>query len=244
MKPRLATRVALLLPLILAGVCLAVAASGLLHSCKTEDILTPAEKTRADELQTQLDKARVDLVHAQSDALARAQDLGTPKADAAAESAAYKGWAEARAKYLDAIASVEAKDAELQRLLEDAQKRAIAPVAGAIGSTIPGSAPWILLATQLGLPWLFDRSRKHMIQTAKDAAHGNLGDAIAGLGKALGYAHSNTDPTAILEGAEKMAREKGDAELEAAIRALRSGAFTLDGTPAAPTVSTLPGATS
>lgn len=189
-------------------------------SCKSDDVLLPEEKQRVDQLDTQAQDQAARMKAAEKDAKEAAEDFAAAikTGDAAAQSAALARFSAARADWKVLVGVLQATINEQNDILSEAQRRAATPIAES-AKLLGVPSPLVEIGVALGLPLLFDRSRKHLRDTVVNAAKLNFSEALLGPLRAVGLLHSSYDPRTLLEAAAKQAREKGNLALEAQIRA-------------------------
>lgn len=201
--------------------CLAFAVLALsFSSCKTDDVLTPEEKTQVDALDTQAGEKHkaVKAAEEEGKAAVAAFAAAVQANDAEAQAAALQRMKDAESAWGEALNGLKATIAESSAIVDAAQRRAGAPIVE--GSKLLGlPSPLVELVAGFGIPLAFDRSRKHLRDTLLNAIKGNFREAVLGPLRAVGLVHSSYDPRVLLEAAAKQARDKGDLELEAKIRA-------------------------
>lgn len=219
MNPITCNRPRALLAFVLA--CLVFAALALtISSCKSDDVLLPEEKSRVDQLDTQAKDQAARMKAAEQEAKAAAEDFAAAMktGDAAAQSAALARFNAARADWKVLVGVLQATINEQDEILSEAQRRAATPIAES-AKLLGVPSPLVEIGIALGLPLLFDRSRKHLRDTIVNAAKLNFSEALLGPLRAVGLLHSSYDPRTLLEAAAKQARDKGNLALEAQIRA-------------------------
>lgn len=194
------------------------------QGCSTDQVLTPIEKQQVDANQAQIDTLTPQATAAEKDARAAGQEFldALKNADPAAQSAALQHFEAARDTWGGIIQQMQTLIAQQDSIVSAAQQRAAAPVEAS--ATLLGvPAGWVELVGALGLPLLFDRSRKNMLDTLKNALKGNLADAILGPLKTYGLLHTTTDPNELLNKAHVEAVKQGDDELALQILAAKNG---------------------
>lgn len=193
-----------------------------LVACSAEDYATPEEQatlTAQDaEIQELVDelKAKEAAVKELGKELAAAYKAG----DQARYSAAMTQLNAALSEHRMTRAELESTVAEQQSLVQQVKERSAGSFFATIAPLIP--APLQPLLPFLGGPiagLFFKRTRENMGRVVSTALKGNLADALRSIGASLGWAHTNTDPLAVMEGAKRAAIDSGDLRMAERISA-------------------------
>jgi len=204
--------------LFVLGCILAAVCALSISSCEAPT--TPAETEQIAELDARIDDAKAQLDALEGEAKEQAQLLvdADPlnNADATARLETIHG------QYVRIGQSLTADLAARGDILDEAANRVTQPVAGGLATMFPAWSPLILAGGALASRLVTKRSRDHLLDSFKALGKAQAGDFVGSLLKSLGYTHSNTEPTKVLDGAAVAAARKEDADAAARIRALKA----------------------
>lgn len=206
------------LSLYVLGCILAAVCALSISSCE-------APTTKAETEQIEVLDARIDETKAQLDELegeAKEQAALLVDADPANNADATAQLEEIHGRYVQLGQALTADLAARGAILDEAAGRVTQPVAGGLATMFPAWSPLILAGGALASRLITKRSRDHLLDSFKALGKAQVGDFVGGLLKSLGYTHSNTEPTKVLDGAAAAAAKQEDADAHNRILALKA----------------------
>lgn len=180
--------------------------------CAFEQHATPEEIQRVETLQAEKELLETQLETIEGEAKSLMEQLAEAiaKGEVEAQTRVYAELEQKKATWDAVVADWKSKNAAQDAVIDEVRERAGAPLEGLLPFLPEPLKPYTVPITYLAGLLAFKRSRENLGKSLQNITKGRVWEALADIGRAMGYAHTNAEPEKVMKAASTILRKEGD----------------------------------